>query len=995
MQYFVKLLLFTVEDPTLLYGFCAPTEQQTYPWKSREPDKKLPILQYTAILDQSDKESLLNLLDTKAILDIDKCNLVLNLETRPSVLSDTSGLEWENNKPVSKLHVVKEYWNLDKIALLHKIEHSFMPCNGRELRGSIQHLFDVLKRECGIDFSREGERLGNFEYYTPGKYINSFKIKNSNNTSIIIQKRDTISEELIVNCATENEGRWISDEVKTFSPESYELIFSACEPMTHYRIKVWEKESGVLVYASECSFMMEIHIDMGIVNRKNIQDPWSRALQINASKHKDALQKIEEITVNSRYDTIHVKSEQLPPWRKANLDGKQVCSLYKRVKTKGTFIPKTADRKGEIDSFQIIRKFIDDSGIKKVILADPFFSVKSAAKLLARISSANVELNVITALTSIDPDTNEKKANIKDECKIFLNKNRNMLHPKLTIQNVLHGNHQAFHDRYIVRYFEDGHIDGFLLSNSINSAGQFFPFVISPFETEVCLEVAEYLQNLTDMDYQNKRPEKERVQIEILYCPVNSHENIEQENTYSLPQLLTGESDMEVAVNGCINLNYFKNDSTIKHFTVLPEALSAIIPMLYTHWDSDFEAAIKALGEALYHTYHGIEIGKDIIQSIPDATIRYAETISLLVEALEERQHHEQQPIHSEQFAYWSIMNGNAKIGSVSHLVDDPGLVYYKKESYWACLYRLLLAINAEEFLRILEMVKSPLMLSILIKHIAIHNFNKDLYKILLKSKWDWIHDIGAEWVWINHKKRSLDINMLLDPIETNMQLMQSAYILSRAAFHARMLKANAPKTDEAKAWELCDELVERIVILCNNTGMADNDLIQILDKVKDCEQTCNALLILSVAQSIKAETVRNAQLDRIINVYFCPTHVLPFDLNKDQPYVELVVKATKLRYENEFEKYVSSKLLHWEALNDWMEPYLCDRDYRRWSEAKKVVEWDIQFLKTYQNLGDKLNEKLQKYFSRAISGMDSEIGDAFEMLAVADDAIQKLEGGL
>lgn len=185
MKYFVKLLLLASEPPALLFGFCAPTEQPSHSWKRKEFDKKLSILQYTAILDQSEKDRLLGILDTKSSLNIDKEEFTFNLESRPSVFSDTSGLEWENNKPVSKLHIVDEYWNLEKALLMNKIEKSFLPCSGRELRCNVQRLFEVLKKECGIDFSQEGERLGNFEHYTPGKYMNSFDVKRSNYKTII------------------------------------------------------------------------------------------------------------------------------------------------------------------------------------------------------------------------------------------------------------------------------------------------------------------------------------------------------------------------------------------------------------------------------------------------------------------------------------------------------------------------------------------------------------------------------------------------------------------------------------------------------------------------------------------------------------------------------------------------------------------------------------------------------------------------------------------
>lgn len=968
MKYFVKLLLLASEPPDLLFGFCAPTEQPSRSWKRKEFDKKLSILQYTAILDQSEKDRLLGILDTKSSLNIDKERLTLNLESRSSVFSDTSGLEWENNKPVSKLHIVDEYWNLDKALLMNKIGKSFLPCSGRELRCNVQRLFEVLKKECGIDFSQEGERLGNFEHYTPGKHMNSFDVEGSNYKTIILRKKYTISEELIVNCAAENEGRWVSDEVKAFSPDSNELAFSANEPMTHYKIKVWEKESGVLVYASECAFMMEVHIAMATTSHKVIQDPWTQALRQNASKHEDDIQKIERITVASGHRVSHINSEQPVPWRKASKDGKKICVSYENVKTKGVFIPKTADRKGEIDSFQKVREYIEAKGIKKVVLADPYFSVKSAAKLLGRISSANVELDVITALTSTDPDTSERSIDVKEQCKTFIYQNRNILHPNLTVQNVLHGNNPAFHDRCLIRYFDDGHIDGFLMGNSLNSAGQLFPYIIAPLELEVCLAVAEYLQNLTDTTYQNKLSKKEQVQIETLYCPEKNRGGISLERKFVLPQLLTGERDIEDAVHRCVELNYFENSSTTKSFTVLSEALSKIIYILFRQWDSNPETAIIALGEVLYHTYQGTDEAKNILYSIPDAIPRYLETILLLVKDVEERQKHGQKSIYSEQFVYWAIMNGNAEPGQVSHWVDHPGHVYYQEEGYWSCLYELYLLLNPEEFLHTLESIKSPLMLSILIEYIALHDYDKGFHGFLLSSKWDWMHDLGAEWAWNNYKNRSLDINAMLDSIETRMQLKQSAYLLSNAAFYARMLRANTPEVDKTRAWELCNELIERIAKLCNETDISNDEQINALKKVKDCEQACNAWLILSIAQSIKDETVRNVQLDRVIYNYFNNNHSLPCNLDKDQQYIELIVKAAELRYKNTFDKHVSSQLLHWDALNDWMEPYLRDRDYCRWSDSEKTIEWDIQFLCAYQRQGYKLSGKLKVYYDRAMS---------------------------
>lgn len=970
MNYFIKLLLLESKPSTLLFGFCAPTGNQPYDWKTKEFDKRLHIVQLTAILSQVDKDIFLGSLNNTSSCKIDKKEIIFNLESRPPVLSDTAGMEWENNKPVSKFHIADEYWNLDKKAIIDEISKLFSPCNGRELRDNVQHLFAILEKECGIDFSKEGGRLGNFEYYSPGKYMESFEVEKQDYKTITLKKNHPIPEKLIVNCASENGGRWISDEIKTFPIDADELAFSADEPMTHYRIKVWEKTSGKLVYSSESSFVMEINIGMSIAGiQRVIQDPWTTKLQKSTTKYKSEIQKITNVTRTSKSNDIHVDKGQNVSWRKAKQEGQMLCALYKKAKTKGAFVPKTTDCRGEIDSFLKVREYIEGNGVKKVVLADPFFSVKSAAKLLGRISSSDVELNVITALAEIDPDTGGKNPDIKEQSRTFINNNRNLLHSNLVVKNILRGNNQAFHDRYLIRYFDDGHIEGFLLSNSLNSAGQSYHYVIAPLEFEVCLEVAEYLQNLSDSEYQKKLPKSERVQIEILCSPEKDYEEAENEKKYVLPQLLTGEISIEDAVHKCIELNYFKNDSTIKSFTVLPDALPNIIRELLKHCESDPENVIIAFGEALCHSYDkAIYKARRILQSVPNAIAKYSEMIPLLAKAAEERQKHRRKPIHSEQYIYWSLMNGRAKPAPVSYWINNPCHIYYKKDGYWACLYKLLWLLNPAEFMQNLETITSPLMLSILIKHIAFSDYDKDVYKLFLKSKWDWMHDLGAEWVWRNHVK--LDINAVLDSIEMPMQqLKQSTYLLSESAFHARMLKE---KSASEKTWKLCEELIERIVKLCNEMEIPDDEKSAALNKVKDCEPTSNAWLILSIAQSIKEENIRNAQLDRIINIYLKPDHLLPYDAEKYGQYIKLVVEATQIRYKDKFEGYVSSKLLHWDALFDWMEPYLQDRDYDRWSDSKKLVEWDTQFLLAYQDIGHELCGKLKVYFDIAMSNYDS-----------------------
>ena len=139
-----------------------------------------------------------------------------------------------------------------------------------------------------------------------------------------------------------------------------------------------------------------------------------------------------------------------------------------------------------------VRAYIEQSSVCKAVIADPYFSARAAEKLLTRIQRTDLELEIITSLGSLDPDTNQK-SNVCEETRAFLQRTAPLLHNNLLVRNLTRGEKGVFHDRYLIRYHKDGTIDGFLLSNSLNSMAQKFPLVIAPLEHRVCMEVCEYL----------------------------------------------------------------------------------------------------------------------------------------------------------------------------------------------------------------------------------------------------------------------------------------------------------------------------------------------------------------------------------------------------------------------------------------------------------------------------------------------------------------------
>lgn len=108
--------------------------------------------------------------------------------------------------PVVEYAYLKELWNVQKEALFQEILHSF-GTDGKELYRDVQDLIQWCQEECGIDFSSQGHRFGNFEHYQSAPLGTGFKIlthKELELKKVTIQKTEVFSRELVVNCAAEH-----------------------------------------------------------------------------------------------------------------------------------------------------------------------------------------------------------------------------------------------------------------------------------------------------------------------------------------------------------------------------------------------------------------------------------------------------------------------------------------------------------------------------------------------------------------------------------------------------------------------------------------------------------------------------------------------------------------------------------------------------------------------------------------------------------------------
>jgi hypothetical protein len=422
---------------------------------------------------------------------------------------------------------------------------------------------------------------------------------------------------------------------------------------------------------------------------------------------------------------------------------------------------------------------------------------------------------------------------------------------------------------------------------------------------------------------------------------------------------------MDDAIEACISDGFFELNSTEQHFSVVPEKCHEIIDVLWAKRDKNHDDIIIALGEMMYHSYNVVNNTANYLQQISYVARDLLDYLPQYANVIESQQNHLKQRIDSDQHALWAILSGKAKAGSIAYWFDHRFHVYYK-EGYWTCLYKLLLILSPSIFINTMKETNSPLMLAELIEHLAWHHkWDKELYTEILNAPWEWTAELSAQWLWTIHEAEPTSTTAILDTLTPISQLGQSAYLLSRAVFAARLPKPSSTQEQQNTAWDFCDLLIQRIALLCDNDDISLDDRKRMLKSAIDCEERCNCWIKLEIAGRVKNTIIRNFLLDWAIEILLVRMRrePLPYQGLADKKLVQFGAVATCLRYGEDVAELIWDKILLKSAFDDWNEPYLADRDYARWSCASRVVRWQLQFLYEFQKNGGAFDETMQKYW--------------------------------
>lgn len=915
---FIKLLTISVgEQDLLLYGFSVSTEQAPHPWKKKRDKRKLDVS--SAILLPKEAEAFeQHLTGEDRILLKDLILPAPKLVSRKSVLS--YGTDWKAPVPVARLSCVHELWNVQKEELVQQLQVA-LGSQGKALYQDTQVLLAQLKEECGVEFSQHGARLGNYEHYddiTLNCHLEVRCDKESQGKRMLVKMPTDWTRPLVVNFAARRQERVLFNQVRFLGPEDTQAEFTAEETVGLCTVYAWDWETGELIFFQSFSLCNEIifNLSMGGPSRV-VRDPWTESLHSAAPNRSSVIRgQIETVRPRSSERAIHIDGKA--PIIAAAQAGERLLSPYRAKPCKGAFIPKN-QKNGEIGSFLKIKEYLEQDSICRAIIADPYFSVRTAAKMLSRIENTNLELTVVTSLTNTDPDTKKKKIDIVEDYRQFLRDNTLGLHEKLRLCNLCRGKDPVFHDRYLIRYHTDGSIDGFLLSNSLNSMGQFYPFVIAPLEPEVCLSVAEYLDQLQDGEFQKKQPKKERISCEVLY---------DCRNRQSVQAMPPAEPEGQEWLAHWPDWRIPAEE--------LPEALEAVL----CHWEESREEACRAL--SLLGGYNYSRTAADLIALLrekPGIAEGYIAWFSARVREVEGERKHQGIESGPEELKLWSLLAGKAEPsrGGFSMLLEVPSHVYYRGCGWMTGGSYLLLAMDQARFTALMVETCSPLMLNCLTERLSIWPWSESLYRCLLGSINPCVRLLAVHWPGFLLDRGGLNpetVLPLLDSLEPGLRLLQSARLLSEAAFRIRNSRP-----------ELQPELIKCIVAalpLCTPEERQTG-----LYWLHDCEECSMCALHLKVAAQLEEGPFRDALLEKALDVMqkYLTEPRYDHDISR---HIALCLDAMEERFGSWAEQELHRCLVDWAVFETATEPALRDYDDKRWRSAHLRARWQIRLLQAF-----------------------------------------------
>lgn len=371
--------------------------------------------------------------------------------------------------------------------------------------GALRALLRLLEEELGLPFAgRLIGHLGNldvvdFDGNPPDSPVSVATL--SGRSGLVVEfrrKRDWIDQTMLAHLKTTSGGEVLLDELIPL-PAGDGRVEHAIPPATvGLEVSIFDASGGPLRHHEEASLLGTMHLNMDLQGRTiRLNDQFAKRMQgAGKATAGEASERTEFHRSRSTMAEVDRRIDRHAVTLRAWL-------AAETPESRDRFFHRTLA--AEWGAVAHIRSLLDDAETESAILVDPFFGNESLLRLLTRLRRSGLDLTVITAWATTDPDTARE---IRTERSDALNENvqrlrlladqlTGLLAPKLRLLNLVRGGDPAFHDRYLLlRRVGDDEPIIYLLSNSINGLAVNWPFCMSALNGPAARQAVDYVEGL-------------------------------------------------------------------------------------------------------------------------------------------------------------------------------------------------------------------------------------------------------------------------------------------------------------------------------------------------------------------------------------------------------------------------------------------------------------------------------------------------------------------
>lgn len=376
-----------------------------------------------------------------------------------------------------------------------------------DISNALSKVKDWLENATTLPFTNSYEaHLGNIEMLSqPTRDLNGrsliFSEWNKKDKKQILAIDKSLAArytEFVVNLHVVTKGIVTEDGVATLSSNGNDIVkeFSIKEPYDSIRIRIWgnHNDQSQLLFDKDLALIRSIQFNANIIGSKiKINTQWLEDVRNSTPEsYKKSVDKAAEI-VHSTSESFVVGESNRPKYKEA-----------RKISTKinDAFFPQgwnassgVHGRIAFLDWFkertkQSVHVFFQDPYLEDIALH--YIALAASACECTILTQTKLKTNSDGTASVSSKNGNTRGEKIINLIKSYPTLFRNM---KLVIKDIDSANN-VLHDRYLFFYYEDGHCEGYSLSNSLQGATVKFPLLITQIGVHALQDVEQHIKGL-------------------------------------------------------------------------------------------------------------------------------------------------------------------------------------------------------------------------------------------------------------------------------------------------------------------------------------------------------------------------------------------------------------------------------------------------------------------------------------------------------------------